>query len=553
MKTKYLSLLLLAAVSGLTSCNDFLDINPTDKVSEKIIWDKADYAEMAVNYFYADIPYLGSFSDYQCSAGLTEGLTDEFKYSGTTYNSYMYIPNEISYGGIILDAHYVDVYLGVWGSTYEEIRRVNEALSKLDGASFDADKKTVYEAELRFFRGMYYFELMKRYKQAILYDKDLSQISTNKALNTEADCWTFIYDDLKFAGENLPVSTSPTGRLTSGAAYALMSRAMLYCQNWAAVKNAAEKVFAMGYSLTPSYSDAFTSANSEDIFQYSYSSADDIYHSFDTYYAPGGDKLNDGNSASGGFATPTQDMVEEYEYSLASGKTGKPDWSAWHSATGTNETPPYAELEPRFAATILYNGSTWKNRSIEPYVGGADGWCTWKTDASPEGRTTTGYYLRKLVDESHHFATNQNSTQPYIAFRLAEVYLNYAEACYRLNDSKTALTYINKVRQRVSLPVLENLTGEDLFTALRHERKVELAYEGLYYWDMRRWGLSTTAFTGIRRHGLKIEKNANGTFTYTYVEVDDKNLNYPAKMNRLPIPQKEIENNKDIEQFTEWK
>lgn len=70
---------------------------------------------------------------------------------------------------------------------------------------------------------------------------------------------------------------------------------------------------------------------------------------------------------------------------------------------------------------------------------------------------------------------------------------------------------------------------------------------------MRRWGLSATAFTGIRRHGLKIEQNANGSFIYTYVAVDNQNMNYPAKLDRLPIPLAEIENNAEIEQFAEWK
>ena len=86
MKTKYIGLLFLLMVTGLTSCNDYLNIDPTDKSSDKLIWSRADYAEMAVNYFYSDIPYLGSYSDYQCLAGMTEGLTDEFKYSDMTYN-----------------------------------------------------------------------------------------------------------------------------------------------------------------------------------------------------------------------------------------------------------------------------------------------------------------------------------------------------------------------------------------------------------------------------------------------------------------------------------
>ena len=80
MKTKYIVSCLFAAAMGLTSCNDFLDIDPTNKVTEKLVWNDVSTAELAVNYFYADIPYLGSFNNYQCAAGLTEGLTDEFKY-----------------------------------------------------------------------------------------------------------------------------------------------------------------------------------------------------------------------------------------------------------------------------------------------------------------------------------------------------------------------------------------------------------------------------------------------------------------------------------------
>lgn len=546
MKTRYIIASLLIAASGLTSCNSFLDIDPTDQASDKLVWSNTKYAELAINYFYADIPYLGSFSSYQCLAGLTEGLTDEFKYGNMNYNAECYIPNEISYGGIVLTPSYTDTYMGVWETTYEEIRRVNEALAKLKSSSFDESVKKQYEGELRFFRGMYYFELLKRYGQAIIYDDDLSKITTDHALNTADDCWNYVYEDLLYAGQNLPNSTTNNGRLTSGAAYALMSRAMLYCKNWKAVKEAAEAVTSMGYKLTANYADAFkASGNTEAIYMYSYSADASVTHNFDGYYAPGGDHKKAGMTMYGGYGTPTQDMVEEYEKSDGS----KVDWSTWHTTEGTLENPPYDELEPRFQATILYNGASWRKRTIEPYVDGTDGWATWKTDAVTEGRTTTGYYLRKLVDENHDFSITQNSTQPWVAFRLAEVLLNEAEACHNLGDDTKAVELINQVRSRVGLPGIKSYSDE----ALRHERKVELAYEGLYYWDMRRWGLATSAFTGIRRHGLKIEKLAEGKFRYTYVDVDDENLNYPAKMNRLPIPEKELNNNKDIEQFSEWK
>ena len=88
--------------------------------------------------------------------------------------------------------------------------------------------------------------------------------------------------------------------------------------------------------------------------------------------------------------------------------------------------------------------------------------------------------------------------------------------------------------------------------AIRQERQVELAYEGHYYWDMRRWKLSATAFTGIRLHGLKIEQNANGSFNYIYVECDDKDRNFPTKMYRFPMPQAELDNNGAVTQYAEW-
>jgi hypothetical protein len=257
----------------------------------------------------------------------------------------------------------------------------------------------------------------------------------------------------------------------------------------------------------------------------------------------------DGNSMTGGFGTPTQEMVESYEYADGS---GFPDWSTWHTAEGTTATPPYDKLEPRFKATILYNGATWKGRTIASYVNGTDGWAAWKTDAKPEGRSTTGYYLRKLVDETHSFTSVQASTQPWTEIRYAEVLLNHAEACYHLSGyADKANKDIKDIRNRVGLPYSDK-SGEDLMKAIRQERKVELAYEGHYYWDMRRWKLSATAFTGIRLHGLKIEQNANGSFNYIYVECDDKDRNFPTKMYRFPMPQAELDNNGAVTQYAEW-
>ena len=547
MKSKIFPSIVLGVAMSFTSCNDFLDMTPTDGPSDKIVWSKPEYAELAINNFYHYINYFGAFNNGQCVAGMTDALTDIFKYGSTTYNAYMYVPNELAYGGSVLSANYVAAYLGNWSTVYEYVRRVNEGIFNLKKYStFDEATSNRLLAEMRFFRGMLYFDLVKRYKEVIIYNEDLSQIQKDKALSTEAAGWDFVQQDLEFAAANLPISLVPNGRLTSGAAYGLLSRSMLYAKRWDVVKLAAEQVFAMGYQLEPDYANAFKLGNKEAILQYAFDKTG-VTHGFDNYYAPGGDRALDGNSMTGGYGTPTQEMVESYELATTG---GFPDWSEWHNPDGTRETPPYALLEERFHATVLYNGATWKGRAIEPFIGGADGWCTWKVDPTPDGRTTTGYYLKKMVDETHHFSVFDKSTQPWTAIRLGEVILNYAEACYELNEKELANTAVNQIRSRVDLPMVKK-TGEELMAAIRQERKIELAYEEHYYWDMRRWGLAESAFSGNRVHGFKIEQ-IGGSFKYSYVECDTEDRHFPTKMYRIPMPQSELSNNAAVTQYPEW-
>ena len=274
-------------------------------------------------------------------------------------------------------------------------------------------------------------------------------------------------------------------------------------------------------------------------------------HNFDFYYSPGGDYTTR-DASGGGYGTPTQEIVESYEYADGS---GLPDWSAWHTGEGTSENPPYDLLEPRFQASILYNGAEWKGRKIEPYVGGADGWCQWNVVKEPKGKTTTGYYLRKGVDETHDVIGRSESTQPLVIIRYAEVLLNKAEACYRTNDAAGANAAVKEIRARVGLPYADK-AGDNLWNAIRQERKVELAFEGFSYWDLRRWGVAPNNYpdglSGYQVHGLKIEP-ADAGFIYTYVSVDDKDRNYPEKMNRFPLQDSELSSNTAVEQFPEWK
>ena len=551
---KFIRTITIALMSlGLVSCSGFLDLDPTNKVSDKVMWESTTNAEYHVNYLYT---YIYDVLMGQCVAGQTEALTDMLKYGSYNYNSLCYIPSEIAYGAATtLTAGYVDSYLGFWGSRYQGISKVNKAIVYLNkfGQMSDEDKLRL-EAEMKFIRAFLYFDLMKRYKEIIIYDENLDEYTKDKAISTEAEGWDFIQSDLEFAAANLPDRTTSKGRIDKGMAWGFMTRAMLYAGRYDLVIDAAEEVEKLGYALEADYHDGcmkgIGDGNKEAIIQYQFSRANDVTHSFDFYYTPGGD-YSIYKETGGGYGTPTQEMVESYE--LKTG--GFPDWTPWHGTT--TETPPYKDLEPRFHASILYNGAEWKNRKIEPFVGGADGWCTWNLDREPKGRTTTGYYLRKLVDETHDVIAYSGGVQPLMVLRYAEVLLNKAEACYKSStpDLAAANAAVKAIRDRVGLPY-ENKEGEELWAAIRQERKVELAYEGLWYWDLRRWKVAHKAYpeglTGYQQHGLKIEKNSDGTFTYTYVSVDDQDRNFPEKMYRFPMPTGELSNNGKVKQYREW-
>lgn len=556
MKKILCSVALLAATLGFTGCNDYLDLTPTNAVTDKVVWSNTNYATLYVNSFYSYIHNLGQYSDWQCYPGMTDGMTDVLKFGSPADNmtgKYYGIANRFVYGIDGKTSTSTAFYLSKWGDFYTAVRRVNEFLYSMQKyATFDEEDKIRFEAEARFFRGMLYFELVKRHKEVILYDENMDAYAPNTPLSSEEASWDFVAADLLFAAQNLPAKwdSANVGRVTSGAGWALLSRAMLYAERWQDAYDAASEVLKLDYKLMPgatssdyakSFSTTSSMGNTEAILEYAYIQGQ-LDHDFDLYFSPGGD----GAVYAKGLATPTQELVELYE--MRGG--GEVDWSPWYVDGGTLETPPYALLEPRFGATVLYNGATWKGRKIEAYEGGKDGWCPFGI-SSVEGQTTTGYYMRKLVDEKHEDLITKNSTQPWIAIRLAEVYLNRAEAAYRLGLTPEANADLKTLRQRVGLPHT-NAAGEELFSAIRKERKIELAFEGHLFWDMCRWKLAHKEWNGNRVHGFKIAAEA-GQYRYTYVECDSQDRYFTEKYYQVPLPDEELASNNAVQQYPLWR
>lgn len=541
MKKRIFSLLVSFAALGLMSCNDWLELTPPDRVSDKAAWESQAATDLYVNNFYEYIAIYGQFGDQQFQGNLTEGLTETFKYGSPILgnragdsNHYVFTPETMSSNGSMLDC---------WTNTYTRIRRVNEFLAaKENYSTYSEEVNTLYEAQARFFRAFLYFQLAKRHNQAIIF-KTLAETVKDTPIASVNDTWQFIYDELMYAAENLPEewNAQNTGRVTKGAAYALLSRAMLYAERWDDAKAAGEKVLELGYQLAPTYEAATAGGNKESILEFNYL-VTGPNHYWDRYMC----MYHEYTTAGG--AGPTQEMVESYEAKDGS----KVDWTKWHSVEGTNEYPPYEQLEPRFAATILYNGAMWKGIELECCVDGKYGtYVDYGVEPYPYGKTVTGYYMRKFRQEANNDLTNVASTSTWVEIRLAEVLLNLAEAEYKLGNDAAAMGYIAQVRDRVGLPTDLSLTGDAVFEALVHERKIELAYEGHLWWDMRRWKLSEKAYTGYRVHGMKITKEGSG-YRYQYVDADGQDRKFLNRMYRLPIPDAELRNNKAIQQFPEW-
>ena len=544
MKTKLYKTLFIIGICCLAGCTDFLDTTPTDRISDKIVWEKDETVQLYVNTFYAYIDRYGLFGTQQFSGNLTEGLTETLKYgsyvSGSgagDSNNYLFYPERIGAASNLLN---------VWGPTYERIRRVNDFLVGLEKYSqLDAEKNAQYAAQAHFFRAFLYFQLAKRHDGVILYRDMNLQVDIDRS--TAAETWDLIEEDLDYAASLLPVS-APYGRLTKGAAFAFKSRAMLYAERWQAAKDAADSVFVLNvYRLAEKYEDGYKGDNSESILQYSYlRTGSGPNHSFDKNYSTYGEIDNQG-----GNGVPTQEMVEAYEKIDGT----QFDWSEWHTADGTTTPPSYIMLEPRFHATVIYPGSLWQEKTMENCVGGTNGrYMGYRDDSYTQGRTVTGYYLKKFRDESLTDLTTYASTHTWVELRLAEVYLNRAEANYRLNQPAAALADLNVIRRRVEvdLPAKTDLSGAELFNAIRQERKIELAYEGHLYWDMRRWKLAHIEYNGYRVHGLKLTKDPAG-YLYQYVDCDLEDRKFLEKTYVLPIPYDELDNNSAIDQYDQWK
>ena len=473
----------------------------------------------------------------------------------------------------------------VWGQYFRAIRKANFFLEKADPEkvnldAFKTDLTTLqlklaeigrWRYEARFLRAFYYFELLKRYGGVPLITRTLSEadIPTTKRASLE-QCIQFITEECDSAAANLPLSyaTGELGRATRGAALALKARTLLYVASdlfntttwagsysmpelislpigsrdtrWKAAADAAKSLIDLagtGYALATNYKGLFNTNNSPEIIFARSNAASSTFESFN--FPIGFDRGQSGTN-------PTSDLVDAYEVKTSATTSVPFDWNNPVFAAA-----PYANRDPRLGFSIVVNNSNFSTisgitRAVQIWEGGRDG-------KPIPNATKTGYYLRKYVNEGVNLTTSTSAVHTWIYMRLAEVYLNYAEALNEYAPGNADIKiYVDRVRARggVVMPALPaGLSQSQMRDRIRNERRIELAFEDYRSWDVRRWMIAPQTI-GVPINGLRVISTGTNMFTYTVQQVE--NRIFQPKMYLFPIPQNELSVSPGLVQNPLW-
>lgn len=394
-----------------------------------------------------------------------------------------------------------------WAGRYGCLKTCNLFLEKVDNVPMSDEKKNRMKAEIRYIRAATYLRLVTFYGDVPFFTKQISLSEANTIARTpRAEVMAFIHQELQEIADVLPskdnLPAAERGRITKGAVAMLDARAYLYDSDWANVVTRCEQLIdnqaTWGqYSLYPEYIKLFTQDaeyNAEVIMDCSY------VPSVRTW----GDMLDMAPLSIGArvnSTAPTRSLVDSY-YTI-NGQSINDD-NSW------NRYQPYANRDPRLQATVVYNGYPWsdlvdddtKDHIIWTNPSDAtDSNNQDKYSGNNANQSPTGYYVRKYYDEKHE--NNLASATNIITMRYADVLLMYAEAKNELGqlDATVWDKTMKLVRQRAGFTASTgaNFPGssqDELRETIRHERRVELALEGLRWFDIQRWKIGDTTLNG---------------------------------------------------------
>jgi len=512
--------LYISLISIIASCADFLDITPDGRMSLEDVFTNEIQTEAYLNTVYASIPsYFNNYAGWSFLAGMTDeaedaevgnnlqGVTTSWIIGSLTPSF-----NPLAQAGSWSPAGGQNRYSTFWAG----IRDANVFLHYAPNVTFaDEDRKARIIAEAKILRAFFYFELVKQFGAMPIITEPFDPAFDYTQLTRPQfqDCIDFIATECAavISEGKLPMRItleSERGRFTLAVAHMVRSEALLY--NASPLWNPTNDVKKWSDAAQAS-KEALNALTTGDQYM--------LYENYEAYFLTASDitesprdketifEIKTGAlplstvglpSKQGSWmigATPSQELVDSYDMAT----TGEPAILGYrdedhldpiiNSTSGYNPNNPYSNRDPRFYATVWYNGAEYDNINgkihiVETFIGGAD-----QMIKSPPNRinTHTGYYLRKFVDPK--LSINQNSSALFKKYRLAELYLNFAEAENEVNGPNADVyNAINMVRNRVEMPNLPTgLDQEKMRERIRRERRVELAWEEHRFWDVRRW------------------------------------------------------------------
>jgi len=581
MKLFHFFFILLLGIFSSCSKN-FLDKQPDDMLTMDQVFSNRLETEKYLANVYSYIP--DPFNAYTYVPW--EGASDELDFVWVFQNT-----NQLNQGNLSPTSAYFDN----WGTYYRGIRSATVFLSRVDECKeLTATQITNYKAEVRFLRAYYYFLLMRQYGPVVLI-KELIPVYASSAdvqlpRNAYDECVDYVVSELDEAWKTLPVQITDTkfyGKPTKGAALALKARLLLYAASplfngnadYASFKNtdgkqlinttydagkwkkcavAAKQLIDMNqYELYKkldengqidpflSYRDLFLDKwNKETIF------ARPVFQTeMERQYACR--QVNGSNGAG-----ITQQQVDAYQ--MANGKLISEQGSGYveegFSASDGKYTTKgtwnmYVNREPRFYASVAYNGSTCIYTAggafkIELYGTGLSGKLNGGGNYS-----TTGYLVRKNMSPNSDIQNDRYDMRPWMFFRLGEVYLNYAEALNECEPGNADIAkYVNLIRQRAGLPALAaGLPQDQMRTRIRAERRVELAFENLRFFDTRRWKVAMQT-DGGKFWGMDVNAGTSFTDAAFYKRTVFETREFEQKNYLFPINQAEMDRNRNMVQ-----
>lgn len=613
----YASILFILGVL-FCSCNkDFLNTRPLDQISSDATWGDAPLSEAFVTGIYQGLGQGGFYEQMIAS------LTDEacFTHTGRSINTIMEASSSSSNTGWLSDEYR-------WARMWQYIRAANIAITSLKTATFDNDDlKQRLTGEAMFMRAFLYNQLLSYYGSFPIITT-VYGLNDNYAAarNTYEECVNFITANCDTAITNLTGRTMAKGRATALAAKALKARVLLYAASdlhdvptakaksailaayanpeyfgyvsgdrqarWQKARDAAKVVLdeGTGYQLglTAPVSADQGKANYISLSMAGYSKASGIDAAagseliFGRYFSmdldEGGSYVGRNNGPNGyhnwAGNTPLGLLVDDYEMA---------DGTAFSWGNAAQAAHPYVGRDPRFYASILYDGAGWKPRNlVSGDVDPANQIQTGKYDLIAGGAKTTfngldtrsstiedwngsrsGYYMRKFTDPDPSVveATGRQLI-PWPFFRYTEAVFNYAEACIELGQYTEAALWLNRIRFRAGMPAVTE-TGAALRDRLRKEKRIEMVFEEQRYHDSRRWMIAPATqgrkltfinITGTFKPGQQMSSpyhHDENIYDYLYTPVIDQaheNRKWDDKMYFRPFDKDELNKNTSLKQ-----